>query len=86
MRAADGAIFRVQFGGLNPLGSARYAKVDGMDGVPMLPAYVGDAWEEVIRGPRAMKVLLAALLLAMACAHGALAHVTSTGLAVLEVE
>ena len=52
VRAADGATFRVQFGGLNPLGSARYAKVDGMDGVPMLPAYVGDAWEEVIRGPR----------------------------------
>jgi hypothetical protein len=52
VRAADGATFRVQFGGLNPLGSARYAKVDGMDGVLMLPAYVGDAWEQVIRGPR----------------------------------
>ncbi len=32
-----------------------------------------------------MKALLAALLLAIACIHGALAHVTSTGLAVLEV-
>ncbi len=32
-----------------------------------------------------MKALLAALLLAMACIHGALAHVTSTGLAVLDV-
>jgi hypothetical protein len=52
VRAADGAIFRVQFGGLNPLGSARYAKVDGIDGVPMLPAYVGDAWEQVIGRPR----------------------------------
>jgi hypothetical protein len=50
--AADGATFRVQFGGLNPQGSARYAKVDGMEGVPMLPAYVGDAWEQVIGGPR----------------------------------
>ena len=52
VRAADGATFRIQFGGLNPLGSARYTKVDGMDGVPMLPAYVGDAWEQVIGGPR----------------------------------
>jgi hypothetical protein len=51
VRAADGATFRVQFGGRNPLGSARYAKVDGMEGVPMLPAYVGDAWEQVIGGP-----------------------------------
>jgi hypothetical protein len=52
VRAADGVTFRIQFGGLNPLGSAHYAKVDGMDGVPMLPAYVGDAWELVIGGPR----------------------------------
>ncbi len=50
VRAADGATFRIQFGGLNPLGSARYAKVDGMEGVPMLPAYVGDAWEQVVGG------------------------------------
>jgi hypothetical protein len=52
VRAADGATFRIQFGGLNPLGSARYAKVDGMEGVPMMPAYVGDAWQQVIGGPR----------------------------------
>jgi len=52
VRAANGAAFRIQFGGRNPLGSARYAKVDGIDGVPMLPAYVGDAWEQVIGGPR----------------------------------
>jgi len=48
---ANGATFSVQFGGRNPLGSARYARVEGMDGVPMLPAYVGDAWEQVIGGP-----------------------------------
>ena len=52
VRAADGVTFRIQFGGRNPLGSARYAKVYGMEGVPMLPAYVGDAWEQVIGGPR----------------------------------
>lgn len=51
VRAANGATFAVQFGGRNPLGSARYAKVAGMDGVPMLPAYVGDAWEQVIGEP-----------------------------------
>jgi hypothetical protein len=48
---ANGATLAVQFGGRNPLGSARYARVEGMDGVPMLPAYVGDAWEQVISGP-----------------------------------
>jgi hypothetical protein len=52
VRSADDATFRIQFGGLNPLGSARYAKIDGRDGVPMLPAYVGDAWEQVIGEPR----------------------------------
>jgi hypothetical protein len=52
VRAANGATFRVQFGGRNPLGVARYARVDGMEGVAMLPAYVGDAWEQVIGGPR----------------------------------
>ena len=52
VRAADGTTFRIQLGGRNPLGSARYATVDGMAGVPMLPAYVGDAWEQVIGGPR----------------------------------
>jgi hypothetical protein len=48
---ANGASFAVQFGGRNPLGSARYARVEGMEGVPMLPSYVGDAWEQVIGGP-----------------------------------
>jgi hypothetical protein len=52
VRAADGATFRIQFGGRNPLGVARYARVDGMEGIAMLPAYVGDAWDQVIGGPR----------------------------------
>ena len=50
VRAANGVTFRIQFGGRNPLGAARYAKVDGMDGVPLVPTYVGDAWEQVIGG------------------------------------
>jgi hypothetical protein len=52
VRAAGRAVFRIQFGRRNPLGSARYAKVDGMAGVPLMPTYVGDAWEQVIGGPR----------------------------------
>ncbi len=48
VRASSGVVFLIQFGGRNPLGSARYVRVDGLDGVPMLPAYVADAWERVI--------------------------------------
>jgi hypothetical protein len=44
----DGATFEVQFGGSNPLGSARYSRVTGVEGMPMLPAYVAQAWEQVI--------------------------------------
>jgi hypothetical protein len=51
VRAAGGAVFRIQFGRRNPLGSARYAKVGGMAGVPLMPTYVGDAWEQVVGGP-----------------------------------
>ncbi len=51
VRTSTGATFQVQFGGRNPLGSARYARIDGMEGVPMLPAYVAEAWEKVIEEP-----------------------------------
>lgn len=51
VRATSGAVFRIQFGRRNPLGSARYAKVGGMAGVPLVPTYVGEAWEQVIGGP-----------------------------------
>jgi hypothetical protein len=51
VRAAGGAVFRIQFGRRNPLGSARYAKVGGMAGVPLMPTHVGEAWEQVIAGP-----------------------------------
>lgn len=50
VRALNGTIFAIQFGGRNPLGSARYARVDGSDGVSMLPTYVAEAWEQVIGG------------------------------------
>jgi hypothetical protein len=50
VRAQAGATFAIRFGARNPLGSGRYARIDGVDGVPILSAYVGDAWEQVVAG------------------------------------
>jgi len=47
VRPEAGAAFVIQFGGPNPLGAARYAKVDGEAGVALLPTYVAEAWEQV---------------------------------------
>jgi hypothetical protein len=47
VRPASGAAFVILFGGTNPLGAARYARVDGEAGVALLPAYVAEAWEQV---------------------------------------
>jgi hypothetical protein len=47
VRPQGGAAFVVVFGGRNPLGSARYAKVDGTAGVVLLPSYVAETWEQV---------------------------------------
>jgi hypothetical protein len=47
IRPAEGAAFGVQFGGRNPLGSARYARIDGAAGIALLPAYVAEVWEQV---------------------------------------
>lgn len=44
----DAATFAVRFGAANPLGSARYARIEGIDGVPLLPTYVAETWEQVI--------------------------------------
>ncbi len=44
----DAATFIIQFGATNPLGSARYARVEGIEGVPMLPSYVAETWEQAI--------------------------------------
>lgn len=48
LHGPNGAMFQVQFGGRNPLGSARYSRVMGVEGLPMLPTYVSEAWEQVI--------------------------------------
>lgn len=47
VRPGTGAAFVIQFGGTNPLGAARYAKVDGEAGIALLPTYVAEAWEQV---------------------------------------
>jgi hypothetical protein len=51
VRGPDGAKFAIRFGNRNPQGSARYARVDGVDGVPLLPAYVAETWEQVVGTP-----------------------------------
>lgn len=47
IRPSGGAAFVIQFGGRNPLGAARYARVEGMAGIALLPSYVAEAWEQV---------------------------------------
>jgi hypothetical protein len=44
----DAATFAIVFGAANPLGSARYVRIEGIDGVPLLPAYVAEIWEQAI--------------------------------------
>ena len=50
-RAEGATAFAISFGGLNPLGLARYARVDDAAEVALLPAYVTDAWQQVIGAP-----------------------------------
>jgi len=40
----------VEFGGLNPQGLARYARVKGRDEILLLPSFVGEPWEHVVGG------------------------------------
>ncbi len=40
--------FAVAFGAANPIGLARYARVEGGAGIALIPGYVAQAWEEVI--------------------------------------
>lgn len=50
VKSVTGAIFVVRFGGPNPLGLGRYARVNGVAGVPILPGFVAEAWEQVVLG------------------------------------
>lgn len=51
VRGPDGAMFAIRFGNRNPMGTARYARVEGVDGVPLMPAYVAEAWERAVGLP-----------------------------------
>jgi hypothetical protein len=42
---ADGATITIEFGGANPLGLERYARVVGRTEILLMPAFVADAWE-----------------------------------------
>lgn len=48
VRGPGKAAFEIRFGARNPLGSARYARASGVEGVPLLSAYVAEAWEQLI--------------------------------------
>jgi hypothetical protein len=50
LRASGGASFEIQFGGQNPMGAARYVRVAGLPGMPLLPIHVADAWEQLAAG------------------------------------
>ena len=46
-RMADDISTTIEFGGTNPLGLERYARIVGRNGILLLPSFVADAWEPV---------------------------------------
>jgi hypothetical protein len=46
-RMTGGAKVTIEFGGTNPLGLERYARVVGRSEILLMPAFVADAWEPV---------------------------------------
>lgn len=44
------AAFRIDFGGANPLGQSRYARIDGRE-LWLVPRHVAEAWEAVAKAP-----------------------------------
>ncbi len=47
-RTAGGRSVTIRFGGSNPLGLARYTRIDGRPEVMLLPGFVAEAWERVM--------------------------------------
>jgi hypothetical protein len=43
----SGAMVTIEFGGTNPLGLERYARVVGRREIWLMPAFVADAWEPI---------------------------------------
>ena len=46
-RKTGGDSITIEFGGVNPLGLERYARIVGRPEILLLPAFVADAWERV---------------------------------------
>jgi hypothetical protein len=46
-RIRDGAGVTIEFGGTNPLGLERYARIAGRSEILLMPAFVADAWQMV---------------------------------------
>jgi hypothetical protein len=49
VEAAGAEPFTVEFGGLNAQGLAQYARVVGREDVVLLPRFVGEPWEALVR-------------------------------------
>lgn len=47
-RTVEGRSVTIHFGGTNPLGLARYTRIDGRPEVILLPGFVAEAWERVM--------------------------------------
>jgi hypothetical protein len=50
-RMTGGTSVTIEFGGTNPLGLERYARVVGRSEILLMPAFVADAWEPVAEAP-----------------------------------
>jgi len=46
-RMTGGASITIEFGGANPLGLERYARIAGRTEILLMPAFVADAWDPV---------------------------------------
>jgi hypothetical protein len=49
--SVDGTRFSIAFGAENPLGHARYARLEGQDSLWLVPRHVVDSWNIVISQP-----------------------------------
>jgi hypothetical protein len=50
-RTAKGDGMTIAFGGANPLGLARYARIDGRPELLLLSSYVAEAWQLMVEQP-----------------------------------
>jgi hypothetical protein len=48
VRQASGAEMAVEFGGLNPLGLERYARILGRPEILLMPSFVAEPWEPLV--------------------------------------